>query len=76
MNSVTLWLLLASTAASISAFVAYWAGVGVAERRHKAREHQLLNDLDDSVATIKRLCRERHPVGKDRHLTLVQGGAS
>lgn len=76
MNSVTLWILLASTAASISAFVAYWAGVGVAERRHKAREHQLLNDLDDSVATIKRLCRDRHPVGKGSHLTLVQGGAS
>lgn len=76
MNSVTLWLLLVSTAAALSAFIAYWAGVGVAEKRHRAREARLIEDLDVSVETIRHLCRERHPVGKDRHLTLVQGGAS
>lgn len=74
MNSAILWILLASTAAGISAFIGYWWGVGVTEKKQRAREQQLLTDLDTSVATIERLCRERHPAGQDRHLTLVQGG--
>ena len=74
MDHPTLWLLLAFSAASISGFIGYWWGVGVTEKKQRAREQQLLTDLDTSVATIERLCRERHPAGQDRHLTLVQGG--
>lgn len=76
MDHPTLWLLLAFSAASISGFIGYWWGVGIAEKRHYIREQQLLTELDASVDTVRRLCRDRHPVGKDRHLTLVQGGAS
>lgn len=76
MNDPILWLLLVAASSSTCAFVAYWAGVGTADKRHKAREQQLLDALDDSADTIQRLCRERHPAGKGSHLTLVQGGAS
>ena len=69
MNSVTLWLLLVAASSSTCAFIAYWAGVGAADKRHKAREQQLLDALDDSVETIQHLCRDRHPAGKDQHST-------
>lgn len=37
---------------TITAFVGYWAGVGNAERRHRHREAELLDDLDDAVVLL------------------------
>lgn len=45
-------LLIVATFSTVSAFVAYWYGVGVTERRHKARERQLLDDLDFTTALL------------------------
>ena len=61
--------LIAAGASCLSAFVAYWAGVGHAERRHKAREAVLLDDLDDAISVLTDMAVNRHPAG--RHLRLV-----
>jgi hypothetical protein len=61
--------LLAAGTALISGFVAYWAGVGTAEKRHKAREAELLDDLDDAVQVLVDMAVNNHPAG--RHLRLV-----
>jgi len=45
-------LLIVILFAAPSAFVAYWAGIGVAERRAKAREAELLADLDFACSLI------------------------
>jgi hypothetical protein len=45
MDPALITALIASGTAAVAAFVAYWAGVGQAEKRHKAREAALLNDL-------------------------------
>ena len=62
-------ILIALGTGAASAFVAYWAGVGVAERRHKAREAALLDDLDDAIHVITDLAINNHP--SRRHLRLV-----
>jgi hypothetical protein len=61
--------LIASGTAAVAAFVAYWAGVGQAEKRHKAREAALLNDLDDAIHVLTDMAINNHPAG--RHLRLV-----
>jgi hypothetical protein len=61
--------LIALTAAALTGFVAYWAGVGNAEKRHKAREAALLDDLDDAIHVLTDMAVNRHPAG--RHLRLV-----
>jgi hypothetical protein len=61
--------LIAIGAAAITGFVAYWAGVGQAEKRHKAREGELLDDLDDAVQVLVDMAVNNHPAG--RHLRLV-----
>lgn len=61
--------LIAIAAAALTAFVAYWAGVGTAEKRHKAREAALLNDLDDAIHVLTDMAVNNHPAG--RHLRLV-----
>ena len=61
--------LIASGTAAVAAFVAYWAGVGTAEKRHKAREAALLDDLDDVVSVLTDMAVNKHPAG--RHLRLV-----
>ena len=45
-------ILIVALFSTASAFVAYWAGVGAAERRHKAREAELLADLDFACSLI------------------------
>ena len=61
--------LIAGGTALITGFVAYWAGVGTAEKRHKAREAALLDDLDDAIAVLTDIAINNHPAG--RHLRLV-----
>ncbi len=61
--------LIALGTAAVTAFVAYWAGVGVAEKRHKAREAALLDDLDDAIHVLTDMAVRNHPAG--RHLRLV-----
>lgn len=61
--------LLAIGTGLVSAFVAYWAGVGAAEKRHKAREAALLDDLDDAISVLTDMAISRHPSA--RHLRLV-----
>ena len=61
--------LLAVGTAAITGFVAYWAGVGAAEKRHKAREAALLDDLDDAIHVLTDMALTNHPAG--RHLRLV-----
>ena len=61
--------LIALGTAACTAFVAYWAGVGAAEKRHKAREAELLDDLDDAVQVLVDMAVTNHPSG--RHLRLV-----
>jgi hypothetical protein len=53
----------------VAAFVAYWAGVGQAEKRHKAREAALLDDLDDAIHVLVDMAATNHPAG--RHLRLL-----
>ena len=61
--------LLAASTSTVAAFVAYWAGVGVAEKRHKAREAVLLDDLDDAIHVLTDMAIHHHPAG--RHLRLL-----
>ncbi len=61
--------LIACGAAAVAAFIAYWAGVGQAEKRHKAREAALLDDLDDAIHVLTDMAVHNHPAG--RHLRLV-----
>ena len=61
--------LLAAVTAAVSAFIAYWAGVGQAEKRHKAREAALLDDLDATIHVLTDMAVNNHPAG--RHLRLV-----
>ena len=61
--------LIAAGTAGIAAFIAYWAGVGAAEKRHKAREAELLDDLDDAIQVLVDMAVSNHPAG--RHLRLV-----
>ena len=61
--------LLAAGTSTVAAFVAYWAGVGVAEKRHKAREAVLLDDLDDAIHVLTDMAISNHPAG--RHLRLL-----
>jgi hypothetical protein len=69
MDPALVTTLIAAGTASIAAFVAYWAGVGAAEKRHKAREAELLNDLDDAIHVLTDMAIRNHPAG--RHLRLV-----
>ena len=62
-------VLFAAGFSAVAAFVAYWAGVGVAEKRHKAREAVLLDDLDDAIHVLTDMAIHHHPAG--RHLRLV-----
>lgn len=66
--TLTVALFAAGTGA-VSAFVAYWAGVGQAEKRHKAREAALLDDLDATIHVLTDMAVNNHPAG--RHLRLV-----
>ena len=61
--------LLAAGTGAVSAFIAYWTGVGVAEKRHKAREAALLDDLDDAIHVLTDMALTNHTAG--RHLRLV-----
>ena len=58
-----------SATSTVAAFVAYWAGVGQAEKRHKAREAALLDDLDDAIHVLTDMAITHHPAG--RHLRLL-----
>jgi hypothetical protein len=69
MDPVLTVALIALGTAAVSSFVAYWAGVGQAEKRHKAREGELLDDLDDVVQVLVDMAAAKHPAG--RHLRLV-----
>ncbi len=69
MDPVLTTSLIALGTAAVTAFVAYWAGVGVAEKRHKAREAALLDDLDDAIHVLTDMAVNNHPAG--RHLRLV-----
>jgi hypothetical protein len=69
MDPALITALIALTAAAVTGFVAYWAGVGVAEKRHKAREAVLLDDLDDAIHVLTDMAVNHHPAG--RHLRLV-----
>ena len=62
-------VLFAAGTSTVAAFVAYWAGVGVAEKRHKAREAVLLDDLDDAIHVLTDMAVHHHPAG--RHLRLL-----
>ena len=62
-------VLFGAAMSTVTAFVAYWAGVGVAEKRHKAREAVLLDDLDDAIHVLTDLAISNHPAG--RHLRLL-----
>lgn len=42
-------ILIVALFSTASAFIAYWYGVGVTERRHKAREQFLMDELDFAV---------------------------
>ena len=69
MDPVLTAALIAGAASTITAFVAYWAGVGATEKRHKAREAALLDDLDDVIHVLTDMAVTNHPAG--RHLRLV-----
>jgi hypothetical protein len=62
-------VLFAAGTSTVAAFVAYWAGVGAAEKRHKAREAVLLDDLDDAIHVLTDMAISNHPAG--RHLRLL-----
>ena len=69
MDPVLITSLIAAGTAAASAFVAYWAGVGAAEKRHKAREAALLDDLDSVISVLTDMAVKRHPSA--HHLRLV-----
>ena len=69
MDPALITALISSVTAAVAAFVAYWAGVGQAEKRHKAREAALLDDLDDAIHVLVDMAATNHPAG--RHLRLV-----
>ena len=69
MDPVLTTSLIAVGTGAISAFIAYWAGIGAAEKRHKAREAALLDDLDDAISVLTDMAINRHPSA--RHLRLV-----
>jgi hypothetical protein len=69
MDPALITALISSGTAAVAAFVAYWAGVGQAEKRHKAREAALLDDLDDAIHVLVDMAATNHPAG--RHLRLV-----
>lgn len=69
MDPALITALIAAGTGAISAFVAYWAGVGRAEKRHKAREAALLDDLDDAIHVLTDMAISHHPAG--RHLRLL-----
>jgi hypothetical protein len=69
MDPVLTTSLIALITAAVAAFIAYWAGVGTAEKRHKAREAALLDDLDDAIHVLTDMAVRNHPAG--RHLRLV-----
>lgn len=65
--------LLAVGTGAISAFIAYWAGVGAAEKRHKAREAALLDDLDDAIHVLTDMAIHHHPAGRHLRLLTTEG---
>ena len=69
MDPALITALIALGTGAVSAFIAYWAGVGIAEKRHKAREAALLDDLDDAIHVLTDMAITNHPAG--RHLRLV-----
>jgi hypothetical protein len=69
MDPALITALISSGTAAVAAFVAYWAGVGQAEKRHKAREAALLDDLDDAIHVLVDMAASHHPAG--RHLRLL-----
>ena len=69
MDPALITALISSDTAAVAAFVAYWAGVGQAEKRHKAREAALLDDLDDAIHVLVDMAASHHPAG--RHLRLL-----
>jgi len=69
MDPALITSLIAAGVGGVSAFVAYWAGVGATEKRLKAREDALLDDLDDAIGLLIAARESRHPAG--RHLRLV-----
>ena len=69
MDPALVTALIAAGTGAVSAFIAYWTGVGRAEQRHKAREAALLDDLDDVIHVLTDLSVNNHPAG--RHLRLV-----
>ncbi len=69
MDPALITALISSGTAAVAAFVAYWAGVGQAEKKHKAREAALLDDLDDAIHVLVDMAASHHPAG--RHLRLL-----
>jgi len=69
MDPALITALIAFGAAALTGFVAYWSGVGIAEKRHKAREAALLDDLDGAIQVLVDMAVNNHPAG--RHLRLV-----
>ena len=69
MDPALITALIAAGTGAISAFIAYWSGVGAAEKRHKAREAALLDDLDDAIHVLADMAVNNHPAG--RHLRLL-----
>lgn len=67
-------LLIVATFSTVSAFVAYWAGVGATERRHRARIEALLADNHFLTELFKADGTERvADVEARAHLRLVGG---
>ena len=58
--------LFAAGTGAVSAFIAYWAGVGIAEKRHKAREAALLDALAAAPPAPTDMAIPHPPAG--RHL--------
>lgn len=45
-------ILIVAVFSTVTGFVTYWLGVAATERRHKARERKLLDDLDFTTALL------------------------
>ena len=73
MDPALITALVAAGTGAISAFVAYWAGVGRAEKRHKAREAALLDDLDDAIHVLTDMAISHHPAGRHLRLLTTEG---